>query len=217
MTIVLFVGTKTQAAFHTAARAVAHVAQCVEFFRGSRVEDYQPVCQLLSKLASPALLTPAKQSGPKAKQSGPPAKQSGSKAKQSGPPAAVQDSSVSRAEPNAAAVDEEVFVGGSGDVLQEVQEFVAPSLSEQALRLLQALVAGHDQVALLCSSSSLLVPVGCICVCVHHKLPFGVHLWVRSSHASLCLVMLDNCTTSHVLLSSTPCTLCTWTFGYVTY
>lgn len=139
----------------------------MEFFRGSRVEDYQPLCQLLSKLASTALLTPAKQSGPKAKQPGPNAKQLGPLAKQTGPPAAVQSSSVSRAEPKAAAADEEVCVGGGEDVLQELQEFVAPSLSEQALRLLQALVAGHDQVGLLCPSSSLLVP-------------FGVLLWSLS-------------------------------------
>ena len=125
----------------------------MEFFRGSRVEDYQPLCQLLSKLASPALLAPGKHLGPKAKQLGP-------TAKQSGPPAAVQDSPVTSSEPRAAAADEEAGVGGGEELLNAVQEFVAPSLSEQALRLLRALVAGHDQVALLCPSSSLLVPLG---------------------------------------------------------
>ena len=124
----LHAGPKTQVVLHAAARAIAHVAHCVEFFRGSRVEDYQPLCQLLSKLASPALLMPAKQS------------------LSGGAAAAAQSISKNRAGPQAAAVKAEASVAASEAILPEVQEFVAPSLSEQALRLLQALVAGHDQV-----------------------------------------------------------------------
>ena len=48
----------------------------------------------------------------------------------------------------AAALDEEASVAASRDVIPEMQEFLAPSLTEQALRLLQALVAGHDQVGI---------------------------------------------------------------------
>ena len=122
---------------HAAARAVAHVAQCVEFFRGSRVEDYQPLCQLLSKLASPALLMPAEQSV------------SGS------PRAGLQPTFKNSIDLPAAAVDEKAIIKASKaseDVMPEVQEFVAPSLSQQALRLLQALVAGHNQVGMHCPS-----------------------------------------------------------------
>ena len=130
-----FAGAKTQAALRAAARAVAHVAQCVEFFRGSRVEDYQPLSQLLSKLATPALLAPAKE------------------AVSEGAPPAAQDLLGSSSQVQAAAVDEEAIVAAreAVDVIPEVQDFLAPSLSEQALRLLQALVAGHDQVGMHCS------------------------------------------------------------------
>lgn len=118
---------------HTAARGVAHVAQCVEFFRGSRVEDYQPLSHLLSKLATPALVAPAQQAIP------------------ARPPASEQALLKSSTEAQAAAVVEEAAVAATAPQaahhqLPEVQEFVAPSLSEQALRLLQAFVAGHDQV-----------------------------------------------------------------------
>lgn len=132
----LHAGMKTQAVLHAAARAVAHVAHCVEFFRGSRVEDYQPLCQLLSKLASPALLMPIEQSVP------------------GGPTAGLQVTAKNSIGPQAAANDEDGSVAASKNVIPEVQEFVAASLSEQALRLLQALVAGHDQVLPSVSSTS---------------------------------------------------------------
>ena len=119
---------------HAAARAVAYIAKCVEFFRGSRVEDYQPLCQLLSKLASPALLMAAGQPVSGA------------------PTAGVQPTLKKIVGLQAAAVDDKARLRANVDVMPEVQEFVAPSLTEQALRLLQAIVAGHGQVRRHCPS-----------------------------------------------------------------
>ena len=137
-------GAKTQAALHTAARGVAHVAQCVEFFRGSRVEDYQPLSHLLSTLATPALLAPGQPSTPLGP---PPSKQASLRNSSEGQAAVVEGAGV------AATV--------ADDMLPEVQEFVAPSLSEQALRLLQAFVAGHDQVSSGCAHCHVAEVVRC--------------------------------------------------------
>lgn len=53
------VGVEAAAARASAARALAHVAQLVEFFRGSRVEVYQFLFELVSRLMAPGLLTGA--------------------------------------------------------------------------------------------------------------------------------------------------------------
>lgn len=98
------------------------------------MEDYQPLCQLLSKLASPALVMPAKQSV------------------SSSPAAGLQPTSKNSVDIPAAAVDEKAILKASEDVTPEVQEFADPSLSEQALRLLQTLVGGHNQVGMHCPS-----------------------------------------------------------------
>lgn len=45
------------AARASAARALAHLCQLVEFFAGSRVEDYTPLLELVSRLAAPPFLT----------------------------------------------------------------------------------------------------------------------------------------------------------------
>ncbi len=41
----------------SAARALAHVCQLVEFFGGSRVENYFPLLQLATRLAAPPFVT----------------------------------------------------------------------------------------------------------------------------------------------------------------
>ena len=101
-------GKKSRTAFRSAARAVSLVAQCGEFFHGSRVEEYQPLFELTSKLAKAALLKPGQR-------------------------ASVQEA-------------EEAAEHEAAEVIDEVEKFVAPSLSEQALRMLLALVFGHQQV-----------------------------------------------------------------------
>ena len=49
------------AARSSVARALAHVTQIVEFFRGSRVEDYQFLFELVTRLMTPGHLTGALQ------------------------------------------------------------------------------------------------------------------------------------------------------------
>ena len=96
----------------SSARAVAFVAQCIEFHHGSRVEDFQPAIQLTTQLAKPELLAKAAAAAA----------------------AAVQ-----------APTDDTQFDASSavhGDDL----DFAAPSLSQQTLRLMQAIVSAHEQV-----------------------------------------------------------------------
>ena len=117
---------------------MAHLAQCAEFFRGSRVENYKPLFQLLSQLATSALLIPPSQYAPEEAA----AVAEASLTLQEG-------TSVQTAAGTEASVDDE---RAAGDAAHEVQEFVRPSLSQQALRLLQAVVAGHEQVPHCCFS-----------------------------------------------------------------
>jgi len=114
-------------AFKSAARAVSHVAQCVEFFRGSRVETYQPLFELTTKLATPALLTSARTVLHQSSGTLPLGKDAHT------PSAAGSEAEEAADEPDA-------------EVIEEVEQFVAPSLSQQALRLLLAIVSGHEQV-----------------------------------------------------------------------
>lgn len=140
------------------------------------MEDYQPLSHLLSKLATPALLTLAKE------------------AVSEGAPPAAQVLLESSSQVLAAAVDEEAIVAAreAGDVIPEVQEFVAPSLSEQALRLLQALVAGHDQVGMhcLCYLANVLEQVSlCECYAFCGSSCMGP-FWAEFTAS--CMVLLDS-------------------------
>lgn len=151
----LFVtGSSSAAAFSSAARVISHVAQCVEFFRGSRVESYQPLFQLTSKLASPALLTHA-QTEPSACPATVSSREAhtASEAGSAGAPAADET----------AEAPEAVFT-------DEVEPFWAPSLSSEALRLLLAIVSGHEQVsALLCDNKDSVD--FCLLLMRHRKVP----------------------------------------------
>ncbi|KAL0035339.1 hypothetical protein WJX77_001780 [Trebouxia sp. C0004] len=122
-------GSSSAAAFSSAARAISHVAQCVEFFRGSRVEAYQPLFHLTSKLASPFLLTHAQ-------------------TKPSACPATVSSReahTASEAGSADALAADETAEAPEAVLMDEIEQFWAPSLSNEALRLLLALVSGHEQ------------------------------------------------------------------------
>jgi len=145
-------GSSSAAAFSSAARAISHVAQCVEFFRGSRVESYQPLFQLTSKLASPALLTYA-QTEPLAC------------------PATVSSReahTASEAGSAGALAADETTEAPEAVVIDEVEPFWAPSLSNEALRLLLAIVSGHEQVSDLLYDNIFFcrLSISACCLCV---------------------------------------------------
>ena len=98
----------------SSARAVAFVAQCIEFHHGARVEDFQPAIQLTTQLAKPELLAKAAAAAAAA--------------------AAVQ------------APTDDTHVGTSSAVYGDDQDFAAPSLSQETLRLMQAMVSALEQV-----------------------------------------------------------------------
>jgi len=149
-------GSSSAAAFSSAARAISHVAQCVEFFRGGRVESYQPLFQLTSKLASPALLThahtepsacPATVSSREA--------HTASEAGSAGALAADESAEAPEAGSAGALVADETTEPPEAVLIDEVDPFWAPALSNEALRLLLAIVSGHEQVrGLLCDRVS---------------------------------------------------------------
>ncbi|KAL0018407.1 hypothetical protein WJX79_009395 [Trebouxia sp. C0005] len=122
-------GSSSAATFSSAARTTSHIAQCVEFFRGSRVESYQPLFRLTSKLASPALLTHA-QTAPSAC----PATVSSRKA-HTASEAGLAD----------APAADETAEAPKAVLIDEIEPFWAPSLSNEALRVLLAIVSGHEQ------------------------------------------------------------------------
>ena len=147
-------GSSSAAAFSSAARAISHVAQCVEFFRGSRVEAYQPLFQLTSKLASPALLTHA-QTEPSARPVTVSSRElhTASEAGLAGAPAADESADPPEAASAGALAADETTEAPEAAVIDEVEPFWVPSLSSEALRLLLAIVSGHEQVSgLLCDN-----------------------------------------------------------------
>ena len=93
------------------------------------METYQPLFQLTSRLATPALLKAAHAD-----------RLSLSSGKEgSAPASAAGDAAAEEAAEEAADIEE-------AEVIGEVEQFVTPALSQQTLRLLLALVSGHEQV-----------------------------------------------------------------------
>lgn len=152
-------GSSSAATFSSAARTTSHIAQCVEFFRGSRVESYQPLFRLTSKLASPALLTHA-QTAPSAC----PATVSSRKA-HTASEAGLAD----------APAADETAEAPKAVLIDEIEPFWAPSLSNEALRVLLAIVSGHEQVSgLLCDHKGF--ANFCLLPLCHRKAPLLVSL-----------------------------------------
>lgn len=117
------------------AHAVGLVAQCVEYNRGSRVEDWQPLFQLTAQLAKPALLAKVFEASSSARRELSFAPETASAQPSSNLPAASP-----AGEPQ---------TNGDAVALTEAEaRLMPPSLSQQGLRLLQAVVAAHEQVLL---------------------------------------------------------------------
>ena len=97
------------------------------------MESYQPVFDLLTKLATQPLLTPA----------------------QTPSQAVVTSSCDTRSRSGAEAADLEA-ARLENEVIDEVGRFVAPSLSQQAIRLLVAVVTGHGVANVVVSIPSVI-------------------------------------------------------------
>lgn len=142
-------GAADQPGFASSARAVAFLAQCVEWHHGSSVDDFQPLLQLTTQLAKPALLVkPATAMHTAA--------------------AAPLDAASTATGADGTVTDEHANTA----VADGGQDFVFMSLSEQSLRLMQAIVFAHEQVqsSLTCCSSVL----GCVfCVMLYRC---GLHV-----------------------------------------
>ena len=125
--VFLAAGSTNLDAVKSLARVIAHIAQCTEFIRGSRVEDYKPLLELLARLAKPALLSEPSTSTAEATAA-----------------AAAEPGSAKKGEEISAA--QQVADNQELGISEEADMFMELTLSEQALRLMTAIVAGHQQV-----------------------------------------------------------------------
>lgn len=103
------------------------LAQCVEYRHGSCVADFSPCIQLTTQLAKPALLVKA--------------------ALVTTSQATDRSATATAAEGDDVKTDA-LRVASSHAVDEDSQEAMLMSLSEQTLRLMQAIVFAHEQVKL---------------------------------------------------------------------
>ena len=139
------------------ARAVGLVAQCVEYHRGSKVNDWQPLFQLTAQLANPAQLAKASQASSSANNESYASNESFATLASKAPAAASP------------AGEPRTHINEAAHALTEAEEgLTAPSLTQQGLRLLQAIVAAHQQV-LLAFQSPAVVELCAFRTCGHRS------------------------------------------------